>query len=194
MIDWIVSQTGIVAAVLVLLAFAGGIQTLLRPWLDRRGARPRLYVTPPDISELAEWGRLRELRFHIGNSAKGTAIVGSLRLLVSTHGESKEVRETMTSAPVTVHTHRVEISPDKAEYDVRGRLFGPEQPPLSFSEGEDEAFVVKVVSRDPHWYRIRIEAAWVDVATPDVPRTVATDELFLDFPGEVSALRSRSPG
>jgi hypothetical protein len=188
-IDDLTSRTGLIAALVVVVGLLLAVQNLVRPYLvarkEAKAARPRLFVSPPLISELAEYGRVRELRFEVGNAGKGTALMRSLRLRVSELGVSEEVRETVTAAPVAVHAHRVEMRPDKLEYDVRGRTFAPEQPPLSFGEGEADAFVVKVVSREPYWFRARIEAEWVDLANPEEVMSTVTEEHLLEFPAEV---------
>jgi hypothetical protein len=196
-VDALTSKTGIVAAVVVFLGLLLAIQNLVRPYLvarkEAKAARPRLFISPPLVSDLAEYGRVREVRFEVGNAGKGSALMQSLRLLVSEDGVSEEVRETVTAAPLVVHSHRLDLRPGLREYDIRGRVFGPEQPPLSFAEGEADAFLVKLVSREPHWFRARVEAVWVDVARPEETNTTATEEQVLEFPAEIKGSpRSRN--
>lgn len=180
------SRTGIFAAIIAMVGLIATIIGLVRPYLSerrtRKAAEAAVALTKPAVSKLSNSSRSCELRFQLANSGKNTAIVTSICLEVVSHHPSSTLRETLTEAPIVVHEHRIELRPDAQTYDIRPRLFGPKLPPISLAEGEVEAFVVKLVSLQPHWYEFYIEAEWYDSKVPNVPHTVRTSPQSVDFP------------
>jgi len=176
------------------VALLVGLQGLIRPSLlayrNRWEAKAHLAMTSPMLSDLSRSSRSYEMRFEVSNIGRNPAIVRAIRLRVLDDGPSTEPRETVTEAPLTVHQHRIEFHPDKKEYDVRSRQYGPKLPPLSFHEGETEAFVVKLVAAKPHRYAFRLELDWYDARAPDVVRCLYSDRVLVDFPPSPQAAAS----
>jgi hypothetical protein len=85
-IHFVTSQSGIIAAAVVLIGLAVAVQGLIRPWLtdrrDARNKRPRLAISPLQLSDLKPYNNSRELRFTIGNAGGGESLMTSLRLRV----------------------------------------------------------------------------------------------------------------
>jgi hypothetical protein len=197
-IHFVTSQSGIIAAVVVLVGLAVAVQGLIRPWLadrrDVRNKRPRLVISTLQLSDLKPYSRSRELRFTIGNAGGGEALMTSLRLRVVDHGSSEELRQTVTAAPIDVYEHRVEFKPGKDVYDIRARAFGPAAPPLKYTEGSVDAFVVTLVAKEPQWYRVNVEADWCDVKVPASACDCNSDEVIADFPPSISSTAPPPPG
>lgn len=191
LVDFVTSKTGIFAALVGLVGLAVAFQTLIRPWLvdrrDERAKRPRLLISPVQLSDLKSYASSRELRFTLGNGGGGVALMTSLRLRVLEHGDSVTPRQTRTAAPLDVYQHRVEFQKDKDEYDVRARAFGPAVAPLKYESGHVDAFVVTLVAKDPQWYRFVVQADWQDIRNPSEVHTCQSDECLADFPPTIAA-------
>jgi len=185
-IGWLTSSKGAFAAVAALVALLVGLKTLVGPAVARRRAAREaagsLRLIQVDIGTLYPWQRSRELRFQVSNAGRSTCVLTAVRLRVTASRESEQERHTIAGAPVQVHKYRIELEPDKTEYDVRSRLFSPAEPPLSVAEGETEAFVVKLISQLPRWYEIVISLDWFDTKTPDETHCLTSEPLEADFP------------
>src|SRR5262249_16605307 len=139
-----------------------------------------------EIGELAPWGARREMRFELVNSGKRALIVTAIKLRILDHGECEESRRTKVAAPVTVYKHRVELRPDKTEYDIPGHLYSHKLPPLQYAPDEVEAFLVSLVARQPHWYLARVVTHWYDTHDPNATRITESQDLLIGFPREVA--------
>jgi len=185
-IDFLVGKTGVIAAIAVVLALLVALNALLRPVLEnarkRRTERGALVLTSPVLSELVSYSRSCELRFEVSNAGANPVVVTAVRLRVLRQGPSPSSRATKVAAPVTVHQHRVELKEGKDDYDIRARTYGPGLPPLSFSSGEVEAFLVKLVSKCPREYEFVVELDWYDAKKPTEPHTLSSGALVVDFP------------
>lgn len=187
--EFIVDENGWFAALVIVLGLifgiAGVIQPWLKGWLDRKREAAHIAISSLDVSDLVVWGRARELRFTLSNSGRRVTILTALRLVVTDHGDTTEQRRTITSAPIEVHEHRVELRPEETDYDIRRRRFTSDLPPLELRENESVAFVVKLVSPQSHWYRFVVVVNWTAVESPDRSRTTTSEEVRAVFPREI---------
>src|SRR4051794_21584338 len=74
-VEFVTSKTGIFAVLVGLVGLALAFQNVVRPWLvDRRegrAKRPKLLISPVQLSELKSYASSRELRFTLGNGSGG---------------------------------------------------------------------------------------------------------------------------
>ncbi|MFD5841930.1 hypothetical protein [Streptomyces chartreusis] len=185
-LDFLTSTTGVVPALVVLVGLVAAVVGVVRPSLSdrrtRRESRAALVFSEPWLTDVATWSRSCELRFMVSNSGKSTVILRAVRLVVLNREPSRSLRQTEPAAPVVVHKHRVELRPDRDEYDIRSRMFGGSAQPLSYAQGETEAFIVKLVSREPYRYEFRLDLEWFDATTPARAQVASSDPLTVDFP------------
>jgi hypothetical protein len=188
LIRFLTSPTGIFAAVVAVVGLAATIYGVIRPQVvqrrTRREGRAKLAIFDLDLDDLAAWGSIREIRFKITNSGGASLVMTSLQVRVMEAFPSQTTRTTDVAAPVVVYRHRVALEPDSHVYDLLRRRFGPDSPPLSLTPGETVAYIVKLVSKKPYIYRLRVEADWFDTTRPDKPSHCHTDTLTADFPAE----------
>lgn len=189
MVTWLTSTTGIFAAIVAVVGLLGGLVVLLSPlntsWRRRRRNRKSIVITRLDIGELSKSSDSRDLRFQVVNSGSTRCMLQSIRLVVDAHGVSEQPRHTRPEAGVVVHKHRVELAPGKDNYDIRSRAFGPRLPPIALDPGESEAFLVKVVSREHQWYKLRVVADWFDSKDVTTVRPASSDLAYVDFPPRI---------
>ena len=183
MLATVAAVLGVAGGVLAAAAAAWGIgYPLLK---DRRAAAAstaELRFGGVEVSAMAAEQRACDLRFTLMNAQGSTAVVDRLVVDVTASALSLTVRETETKAAVTVREHRVELAPGVREYDVRKRTFGPELPPLSYAAGDPEAFVVRLLSRQPQRYELTVMASWYDVRSPERRRELRSELISVDFP------------
>jgi hypothetical protein len=183
LIHALTDKAGIVAAILVVLSVLGfGFTWVVKPLWARRKNMSNVVVSGLQVSDLAVWGNECEVRFELVNTRGGSALVRELKLRVLSARATDSRRETVTSSPVSVHTHRVELRPGKSDYDIRAKSFREDLPPLRLDAGEPEAFVVKIVTRESHWYSLVIEAGWCDLSRPAAGQTASSEPFEIDFP------------
>jgi hypothetical protein len=186
MVTWLTSPTGIFAAIIAIVGLLGGLAVLLTPawtsWRSRAKVRTSITIAQFEFGELSRSSRSRELRFLVVNSGINKCVLNSIRFVVDAHGESRTLRNTVSEAGVTVHKHRVELEPEKVDYDIRSRAFGPKLPPIALDPGESEAFLVKVVSRKPYWYEVRVVVDWLDTTEATKTHLSSSDMTHIDFP------------
>jgi hypothetical protein len=186
MLDFIVSQNSAIAALAIVVAILVALQTLFGPAANRRRAqrltRKSLVLSGPELSGVAFYARSCELRFELSNAGESPAVVRAIRLRVSRTRASGTTRPVEVAAPITVHQNRVELRPDRSEYDVRARTYGPDLPPLTFAPGETEAFVVKLVSNEAYEYEFVVLIDWFSTRDPRNHRQLTSEALTVDFP------------
>lgn len=190
--DWVeffTSKEGIFAAtgglVSLLAAFLGIVRPIAQRRREKAAAKAKLEITEPILTPPPEHSQIGEVRFELSNAGSSKAVLRALRIVVTDHGPSETLRMVRPGAPVTVHSHRVELDPAKSEYDVRSPVYAADTPPLSFEEGEVEAFVVRLVSTEAQWYRFRLVAEWYDAKRAKAIRKVESGELEIDFPPDL---------
>ncbi|MFF4062609.1 hypothetical protein ACFYZ8_41300 [Streptomyces sp. NPDC001668] len=187
-LDFLTNKTGVVSALVVLVGLVAATVGVVRPTLSdrraRRELRAALVFSEPWLTDVATWSRFCELRFMVSNSGKNTVVLRAVRLVVLSREPSRTLRQTEPAAPVVVHKHRVELCPDRDEYDIRSRMFGRSAEPLSYAQGETEAFIVKLVSREPYRYEFRLDFEWFDATTPARTQIASSDALTVDFPAD----------
>jgi hypothetical protein len=185
-LDFLTSETGVVPALVVLVGLVAAVVGVVQPSLSdrrtRRESRAALVVSEPWLTDVATWSRSCELRFMVSNSGRNTVILRAVRLVVLHREPSRTLRRTEPAAPVAVHKHRVELRPDRDEYDIRSRMFGSSEQPLSYAQGETEAFIVKLVSREPYRYEFRLDLEWFDATTPTQVQIASSDPMTVNFP------------
>lgn len=185
-VGFLTADAGVFAAVVAAIGLLAAVVALLRPSLEARRKKTedtaRLEIAALHLSGPAEWSTAHELRFTVSNAGSRPAVLVSLELFVESFEPSRTVHRTITAAPVEVYQHRVELSPDKPRVDVRARSFSDQVKPLNFEKGETAAFVVKLVSRAPQVYRLRVEVEWYDVGEPQAKRWSYAPYVDVDFP------------
>lgn len=190
-IAFLTSPGGAFAAVAAVLGIIATVQSIVRPYLDRRRERKeskaRLEIADLQLSELSRSSNSYELRFVVTNTGKSKAVMRALRIQVLDRTPSTAEVETVPEAPMRVNEHRVQLIEGKDVYDIRARAFGPALPPLSFEEAEAEGFVVKIVSTELMRYELQLEAEWYDAKEPKQVQTVPSGVFLLDFPRRVAA-------
>lgn len=184
--DFFTSTGGIFAAVAAIVGLLAALQTLVRPivstWATRRRALASIGLARPQVGAVAPSSNSCDLQFELVNTGERPVIVSSIRLVVDAARPSTRQVVSVPEAPLAVRRHRVELDPATREYDVRARMFSAETPPLSFVEGEAEAFVVKLVSGVSHHYTFHLEIDWYDAKLPHESNCLRTDALDVDFP------------
>ena len=184
--DFFTSAGGIFATVAAIVGLLAALQTLVRPVIStrtaRRQARASIELARPRVGAVAQSSNSCELQFELVNTGGHPAIVTSIRLVVDAARPSTTEVVSVPEAPLAVRRHRIELEPATREYDVRSGIFSPDAPPLSFADGEAEAFVVKLVSRVSHHYKFHVEIDWYDAKHPHESRSLRSDPLEADFP------------
>ncbi len=188
-VEFFTSKEGVFAAILSVLTLLGTFLGIVRPMIQSRrekaAAKANLEITKPIVAQPPEYSQIGEVRFELSNTGSSKAVLRALRIMITNHGPSETLRMVRPGAPVTVHSHRVELDPAKSEYDVRSSVYAADTPPLSFEEGEVEAFVVRLVSTEAQWYRFRLVAEWYDAKRPKEIRKMESAELEIDFPPDL---------
>jgi hypothetical protein len=187
-IEFLTSETGVVAALLVLITLIGGILGLVRPFLkarrEKRAATPELCLAAAKAKQPPAWSDAGEVSFQLVNQRGGQAVMTEMRLVVLECGDSEKTKKVEPAAPVTQYTYKVRLSRNVETYDVRAKKFGPKPEPHSFGEGEVESYVLEITSEELLWYRFVMEVEWYDGARSGEIRTLTSDELELEFVGE----------
>jgi hypothetical protein len=183
---WVTSNTGLFATIAAILAVLVSASTLIQPILSYRKSRKdvpgSLRLSGVELGIVSRSSRSCELRFTVSNSGTSPTVLTGIRLHVNACGRSERMRKLKVQAPLVVHKHRVELDPAISDYDIRSRKFAPALPPLSFARGETEAFLVKLVSHDPHWYEFVVIVDWFDTLNPDLPKHQTSESMRVDFP------------
>lgn len=197
MLDFINSKTGAFAAFSALVALA---YALWRFWTEyqkraadkaeadkkRSLAAQGLAIADVHLSALDPSANACNLQFVVTNMGSAQLIMSTLRLHVTARREIETSAPSFTRAPVDVHQHRVCLLPDKDVYDIRERVFGKGNEPLTFAPAEAEAFVVKIVSEQTMRFVFYVEVGWYAAAEPGRTGNGRTDALEVAFPKRVS--------
>ncbi|HEV2126810.1 MAG TPA: hypothetical protein VGW38_28980 [Chloroflexota bacterium] len=186
MSDFFTSSTGLFATVAAFVALLLAIQNLVRPHLvarrELREAAPFLSFSKPHVTDVAASALTCELRFELVNAGGGVAVVTAISVQVNECRDAVSTVVSVPESPLSLHVHRVELSPDTRVYPVRARTYAPDAPPLSLAAGEAEAFLVKLVSVVPQLYEFELQAEWYDVRLPDVTRALSSESRSVEFP------------
>ena len=189
-VEFLTSKEGVFAAIVAVVSLLGAFLGIVRPIIQRHrnkaAAKANLDITEPILAPPPEYSRIGEVRFQLRNTGSSRAVLQALRLVVTDHGPSETPHMIVPGAPVAVHTHRIELVPANSEYDVRSPIYAADTPPLSFEEGEVEAFVVRLVATEAHWYRFQLVAEWYDAKDRKAKlRKTESVELKIDFPPDL---------
>jgi hypothetical protein len=177
--DFFTSTGGIFATVAAIVGLLAALQALVRPIVStrtvRRRARASIELARPQVGAVAPSSNSCDLQFELVNTGGRPGIVTSMRLVVDASHPSTMQVVSVPEAPLVVRRHRVELDAATREYDVRARMFSADAPPLSFADGEAEAFVVRLVSRFSHHYAFHLEIDWYDAKLPHEPQCLRSD-------------------
>jgi hypothetical protein len=110
----------------------------------------------------------------------------NLWLIVLENSPAKQVKQVEAAAPITQYNFKLKLQPGVNKYDVRGKKFGPPPPPQSFAKAEVEHYVIELTSKEPQWYKFRLEAEWYDVANKEQLQILKSQDMVMEFSPEVN--------
>lgn len=197
------STTGIIAAVGILLGLIAAILGIIhrineirkqsrefrkkeessvpiRIEIDRSQKSGNLRLANPEIKEF-DWRDAKELRFQLINDGEATVVVTSMKLVISHCAPSKKLKMIRPGAPLTVYHYRVNLDPDRTEYEIISPLYTEEKPLFSYKTGEADSFLVTLSSSKAYWYELSIVVQWYDSNNPQEVKMTQSHKLRVEY-------------
>lgn len=183
-VSFLTSNTGIVAAVTVVVTLTVGVLKIVLPLLKRREEKqagiPDLSMSQVKIEDPPPWSEAGTATFELMNVQGGKAVMSDLLLVVTNCGVSETPKMVEAAAPVPQFTYKVTLSPGVTEYDVRKKEFGTPTP-HSYEKEEIEAFSVELRTTEPQWYEFHFLVRWYDATKPTEIFELRSIELRIEF-------------
>lgn len=183
-INFLTAETGIIAAILVVIALIGGLQKVVLPMVaERRSKRASvadLSMSNVKVEDPPPWSVAATANFEIMNPQGGNAVMTDLMLVITGNGQSETPKMVEAAAPIPQFTYKVTLEPGVNEYDVRKKEFGSAEP-HSYARGEIEAFTIELRSSEPQWYEFYFLVRWYDLANSGDIRELRSSPLRVEF-------------
>lgn len=188
MTDFLTSQTGFIASLVVVLGIAVALKTLVGGYVNSAASIviSDLAVTDPPASS-----DIGYIHFLVLNTGNRTGIINSMSIDVESYTPSVTNRMVHSEAALTVFDHEVHIDGDRDRFTFRD----PGQPggaaPLSLEAKHSDHIRIKVTSEHTLTYRLRVSLRYTD--TGRLLRSLqAQSKVFtLDFPPTAEELLDR---
>ena len=190
-VKFLLNETGIIAALVVVVAIIGGVLKIVLPLLERREGKqagvPDLFMSQVKIEDPPPYSEAGKATFELMNVKGGKAVMSALLLIVVDCGVSKTPKMVEAAAPVSQFTYEVTLSPEVIEYDVRKKEFGTSAP-HSYERGEIEAFVVELRTTRSQWYEFQFLIRWYDTTKPTKIIELRSPDLRIEFRPSIKEL------